>query len=217
MRGNNRWGAGLAIALGVMAAGCSSSKYENQIEQQKLQISELQQRNYQLEMDLSKQRAVADDLAKRQEAAPVDRGGATLGGETAGVSFGGGGASPGVSERIVLDSEVLFSSGSATLTTKGIAAVKSVAGQIKSKYPGHQIVVEGHTDNVPIKKAKDKFASNWELSTARANSVAKVLRENGIPSGTIQVAGLGDTKPAASNSTAAGRAKNRRVEITVLQ
>lgn len=228
MRGMN--GLGLVVTMGVAicGVGCSNTKYTNQIEQQKLQITELEQKNYQLELEASRQKALADEANRRaaEAATPMDTGGVSLGGETAGVSYGGdAGSSRGsrsgggetVSERIVLDGEVLFSSGSATLTSKGAEAVRAAATKIKKNYAGASVRVEGHTDNVPIKKSKGKFSSNQDLSKQRADAVAQVLIQQGISEQAVEIVGLGDTKPRSSNGTAAGRAKNRRVEIVVLQ
>ncbi len=217
--------AALVGALALLAPGCSNSKYSDQIEQQKLQISELQQRNYQMEMEASRQKAGNDALGARaaaSESGPSSAGGggAGLGGETAGVSFGGGdgGGGESVAEKIVLDSEVLFNSGQSSLSAKGLEALKSVAAKLKRNYSGRTIRVDGHTDNIPIKKTKDKFPTNWELSALRACSVARYLIEQGgLPAGNFYVAGFGDQRPRDSNSSSAGRAKNRRVEITILQ
>jgi chemotaxis protein MotB len=76
------------------------------------------------------------------------------------------------------------------------------------------VTVEGHTDNRPLRGTlKKKFATNQELSEARAANAAKALAEGGLSAPTTT--GFSDTKPVASNSTDAGRAKNRRVEIRV--
>jgi chemotaxis protein MotB len=77
--------------------------------------------------------------------------------------------------------------------------------------------VAGYTDNKPIKKLKKKFKSNWELSSARAGSVLHYLINKGhIKPQNIYLAGFGEYHPVSSNSTAAGRKKNRRVAIVVL-
>ncbi|MFT5117641.1 MAG: chemotaxis protein MotB [Kiritimatiellia bacterium] len=81
--------------------------------------------------------------------------------------------------------------------------------------PG-QIQVQGHTDNVPIRSAR--YRSNWELSAARAVSVAEALMGNGkVDSRRFEVSGFADTKPLADNKTALNRARNRRVEIVIRQ
>ena len=75
--------------------------------------------------------------------------------------------------------------------------------------------VAGYTDNVAIKGAlQKKFPSNKELSDARANSAAQALRDGGVSSN-LSAEGQGDSNPIANNTTAAGRVKNRRVEVIV--
>ena len=77
------------------------------------------------------------------------------------------------------------------------------------------IQVEGHTDNLPI--SNSKYPSNWELSTSRAISVAKIMMENGIKSNKINVAGYGEFRPLAKNTSNKNRAKNRRIELKLTQ
>lgn len=114
---------------------------------------------------------------------------------------------------VVLASDVLFPSGSATLSKEGKAAVGEVAGLLAS-IPRRQFQVEGHTDNVPISTAQ--YPSNWELAAARALHVVKTMREVGMPEDRISAASFGHSKPAASNETSEGRAQNRRIEITIV-
>ena len=79
---------------------------------------------------------------------------------------------------------------------------------------GQKVRVEGHTDNIPIRSGK--FASNWDLSTARATRVLMYLQEMGsIPPGKLAAAGYGEFRPLAPNDTPEGRAKNRRVEFVI--
>jgi chemotaxis protein MotB len=110
----------------------------------------------------------------------------------------------------VLTDKLLFDSGSATLQPAGdplMAEIVSLLNLDKS----HPIIVEGHTDNIPISTAE--FPSNWELSTARATSVVRYLIAHSISAGRLGAAGYAALDPVASNSTAAGRAHNRRVDI----
>jgi chemotaxis protein MotB len=81
---------------------------------------------------------------------------------------------------------------------------------------GRQVRVLGHTDNVPIRTAQ--FPSNWELSATRAVMVVRILSElHGVPAEHLSATGFGDSRPVADNLTPEGRAKNRRVEIVVLE
>ena len=115
-----------------------------------------------------------------------------------------------------LASNLLFESGQAQLKAAGADALRRV-GNILKDFPGRQVHVSGYTDNVPIRGAlKKKFPTNQELSQARAASAAKALREGGVI-GNLSVEGHGESNPVASNDTATGRAKNRRVEILVVK
>lgn len=107
-----------------------------------------------------------------------------------------------------------FVSGSATMSP----SYREVMGEIREVLllkPG-KILVQGHTDDRPIRT--QRFRSNWELSSARAVSVAHALMVGGeIKQNRFEVSGLSDTRPLASNETPAGRAENRRVEILIMQ
>jgi type VI secretion system protein ImpK len=76
-----------------------------------------------------------------------------------------------------------------------------------------RVVITGHTDNSPIKSAR--FPSNWHLSQERAKSVAAIIERKVLQSSRLQPEGRADSEPVASNDTAQGKAKNRRVELTV--
>jgi len=114
---------------------------------------------------------------------------------------------------VALNSDLLFRSGSSSLTTDGQKAVQEVAALLQS-IPEKKFQIEGHTDNVDIKS--NKFASNWELAAARSISVLKRMVEAGMPEERISAASYGESKPARSNDTKEGRAANRRVEIVVV-
>lgn len=114
---------------------------------------------------------------------------------------------------VELPDNVLFDSGDAQLKEQGQATLAEVAGVLRS-IEGRQFQVAGHTDSVPIRSRR--FASNWELSTARAVSVARYLIEQGIPGESISAAGYADTQPVDSNQTDEGRAHNRRIEIQLV-
>ena len=87
-----------------------------------------------------------------------------------------------------------------------------------TKHPELKIHVIGHTDNVPIRPgAHSRFASNWELSTARALAAVHYLTEQGgVDPNRVGAVGYGEFRPIADNATAEGRAKNRRIAITIL-
>lgn len=114
---------------------------------------------------------------------------------------------------VVLNTDVLFGSGSATLSMDGKGALGEVATLLAS-IPDRAFQIEGHTDNVPISTAQ--YPSNWELASARAITVLKTMVEAGLPPQRISAASFGDSKPAASNETAEGKAANRRIEIIIV-
>ncbi len=122
---------------------------------------------------------------------------------------------------ISLPSEVLFPTGSSDLSKQGEYAVVEVAAVLK-KLPDRRFLVVGHTDNQDFVKPKDGAASacapqdNWQLSTARALSVTKILVTAGMKADALVPAGVGANDPIADNATAAGRQKNRRIEIALL-
>lgn len=112
--------------------------------------------------------------------------------------------------QLILEDKLLFRSASARLTPPGRQMLEKVAAVIGPMNRGIQ--VEGHTDNVPIKTAR--YASNWELSTARAVQVVKFfVKQCGIAPERLSAAGYGSVKPRFSNDTAVDRARNRRVEL----
>jgi len=117
---------------------------------------------------------------------------------------------------ITLPDAILFHSGSATLNKQGIKPLE-VIGKVLERYPHRDICIEGHTDNVPIgPKIKEKYPTNWELSTCRAIQVKNYMVKNfRLDQSRVAVKGYGPFKPVASNSTPEGKAKNRRVVIVV--
>ncbi|HSF68393.1 MAG TPA: OmpA family protein [Nitrospiraceae bacterium] len=118
-------------------------------------------------------------------------------------------------ERLLINlaSGYLFGSGQDELKPAGADALKQVGAVLKD-FPEYKVAVDGHTDNVPIRGAlKKKFPSNKELSESRAANAAKALTEGGLGAATTH--GYADTKPVEPNTTDAGRAKNRRVEVRV--
>ena len=115
---------------------------------------------------------------------------------------------------ITFIAEVLFDSGKAKLREDSLPILSKVARILNEEVPDYAIGIEGHTDNEPIKYSSWK--SNWELSTARATSVLHHLEEKGIEPTRLSATGYGEYKPVASNATAEGRQKNRRVEVVIL-
>jgi chemotaxis protein MotB len=120
--------------------------------------------------------------------------------------------------RVVLQlhNDVLFDTGDADVKPDGKLAVEEVATALKG-VGGKRFQVAGHTDNQPIVTAKKiLFPTNWELSSARAIAVVKLLLAHGVDPGVLSAAGYGPFDPVASNGTPDGQAKNRRIEITLV-
>lgn len=111
------------------------------------------------------------------------------------------------------DDKILFVSGRADLQADAKRHLAELAGSIKLVQG--DVIVEGHTDSVPV--GKGKFRSNWELSAARAFSVIQTLTDAGVPAERLAAWGFGEHRPRADNATAEGRAQNRRIEIVILK
>jgi chemotaxis protein MotB len=103
------------------------------------------------------------------------------------------------------------------LKPAGAAVLRKVAA-VLAQHPSLKIHVIGHTDNVPIRAAaRSRFPSNWELSTARATAAVRFLTENaGVDPRRLGALGYGEFRPVADNATPEGRARNRRIAITIL-
>jgi chemotaxis protein MotB len=119
--------------------------------------------------------------------------------------------------RVGLVDKVLFNSGEAAVNKRGENVLMRV-GSILAGIADRQILVSGHTDQTPIgEKRATQFATNWELSVARATNVVRFLQEKAnVPGERLVASGYGEFHPVASNKTATGRAKNRRIEILLV-
>ena len=110
--------------------------------------------------------------------------------------------------------QVLFASGSASVSRKGHGILEAVAQEIVDI--GHAVEVVGHTDNQPVKVRAAEFPrGNLQLSARRAVEVASLLIESGVPAETVSVGGRGSWNPISSNDDDDGRARNRRVELII--
>jgi chemotaxis protein MotB len=116
--------------------------------------------------------------------------------------------------RLVLQlpNDVLFDVGQTALKPAGKDALTQIA-QVLRTVQGRNFQVAGHTDNLPIQTAR--FPSNWELSTERAVEVVRLLVSKGVDPRSLSAAGYGEFDPVGNNETPDGRAKNRRIEITL--
>lgn len=116
---------------------------------------------------------------------------------------------------VTLPNTILFESGKASLKNATNTELDHILSVIKQKYADKDIDVVGHTDTDPIVKTKDQWKDNLELSAQRALSVARYLIQHGIPEKQVRADACGSARPVTSNSSSAGKAKNRRVEIVV--
>lgn len=115
--------------------------------------------------------------------------------------------------KITLPMDNVFDSGSAVAKAKGKEWIATLVKSIKGKNY-KEIRVEGHTDNSPINSVN--FPSNWELSAARASDTVRFMIDNGVKPNKISAVGYGDTRPLVDNKTDVNKAKNRRIEITIV-
>ena len=115
--------------------------------------------------------------------------------------------------RVRLSESVLFPFGRAELNRRAEAPLAVIARALKDA--PHEVVVEGYTDDRPVRGGA--YRTNWELSVARAHAVLVGLASEGLPPQRLTVAGYGEFSPAAPNDDEAGRARNRRVELLIIE
>lgn len=115
---------------------------------------------------------------------------------------------------VSLAEQLLFASGSTEVDAKGVTALQQLAKAIKDQKDIH-IMVEGHTDNVPVSKKSTYMQDNWDLSVMRATAITKILTKAGLAPGQVTAAGKGEYVPLAPNTTAPNKQKNRRTEIII--
>jgi len=194
---------------GILAvgAGCSETK-KLRIENQQLgaNISNLQQENAELSSKADQYKSELDRLenSRRDLEEKLKGTGVTVKIKDGAVS-------------VSLPGAILFDSGQTILRSQSKAVLKKIASVIIVGAPNELVRIEGHTDNDPISRQKEKYKSNWELSTARAAAVLHFFVEDcGIPPTRVYIAGFGQYQPIANNTASAGKAKNRRVEFVII-
>jgi len=202
--------ASQALAAGLQAGAGDKDKLAADLAASKARIAELEQQLADRDKELAGLRGeLSAEMAKLKEAQrgliralrpQIEKGDIT-------VDLN--------NERLLINlaSSYLFGSGQDELKSGGADALKQVGAVLKD-FPEYKVAVDGHTDNVPIQGAlKKKFPTNKELSESRAANAAQALTEGGLGAATTH--GYADTKPIEPNTTASGRAKNRRVEVRV--
>ena len=119
--------------------------------------------------------------------------------------------------RVTFVDKLLFDSGSTKINVEGQETLLKLAETLR-KRQGQDIIVQGHTDDVPIRRdVRDRFPTNWELSTARATSVVRFLQDKaGIDPGRCIACGYSYYRPVATNNAEKGRRQNRRIEIILV-
>ncbi|MFT4841494.1 MAG: flagellar motor protein MotB [Planctomycetota bacterium] len=201
----------LSLVATSLATSCTT-RYQDMLKDRDDQIRSLNG-------DLARMRGENDELQGRLTAAPRPTEATTTRpepsslindiqrdlGSDAVVSYRRGRISIGVNNRVT------FSSGSTSLKNSSHQVLRGVAKVLKSQFSGRRFYVEGHTDTDPIRKTKDKYSSNRDLSMQRADSVAKYLISQGVPESAIVTVGFGQFDPLDRSKKAA----NRRVEIVV--
>lgn len=115
---------------------------------------------------------------------------------------------------VSLAEQLLFGSGSIDVDGKGVSALQQLAKAIKDQ-KDINIMVEGHTDNVPISRKSQYMQDNWDLSVMRATSITRILTKAGVSPSRITASGRGEFVPLASNDTPQNKQKNRRTEIII--
>ena len=215
---------GVVLAIGVLiatAAGCS----QQQLEERNVALTRQLQDAQNLNADLQQQsdslkaqnQAMEADLAQAKAAAAGKPGAVPVRPARAKPEFGEGVETAIVGQEltVTLPETILFESGKANLKPASKRILEKIAAVLNKDYPSDKIRVEGHTDNVPISKSKKDWQDNWDLSCNRSMAVTRFLAQKGVNPRRLSAAGYSFYKPIASNDTAAGRAKNRRVVIVV--
>jgi chemotaxis protein MotB len=215
-----RFGTLLAAALcaAPMFASCASQQYQTALDERDAENRALREDNAQLKGQLrdaryqneSLEAALAEANARllaepETESRPRDA-------ELEGLGVGVGTRDGNV--VYTLPQEITFASGKADLTSGGKRALDAVAQRLRAEFTDAEYYIEGHTDTDPIRKSS--FDSNRDLSVARAMAVLRYLVDSaGIKDGQCALVAWGEYRPLTGNDSAANKARNRRVEITV--
>ena len=182
-------------------------------EQLLLSIDQLQRKNLQLEQELEREKIAREArLAKLKNTydqlvgaleGEIKRGEITITNLEGKLS-------------VNLLSQILFDSGKTDVKPEGKKLLSNL-GDVISKHPDRALSIEGHTDNVKISsRLKERYPTNWELSTARATSIVHYLQKDvGISGDRLSATGFSEYRPVADNSTSEGRAMNRRIQINL--
>lgn len=115
---------------------------------------------------------------------------------------------------VSMENKLLFASGKWEVQPEGVTALNDLSSVLKNQ-KDLEIIIEGHTDNVPYATKSNDISDNWDLSVMRATSITKILESKGVSPHKMTAAGRSKYVPIGDNSTEAGKTKNRRVEIII--
>ena len=199
------------VAL-ISSGGCKSSQLKGENDRLRAQVIDLKGQNRDIDERLLMAEAensrLKNDLAlSRQQVENVQK---ELGAGTRVIEREG---------KLVMElsGEVFFGSGKSELKSAARTALKNLARVLERDYPGSVVRISGHTDNQPIRATKKLYKSNWELGSSRALAVLHYLVDScGIAPTRIYAATFGEYYPIAPNTSAAGKKKNRRVEVVIM-
>jgi chemotaxis protein MotB len=197
------WCAVLILCVGFVLSGCAVNFYK-QSPRSKAELAKLQQQVSELERQRQEEQAkfaAVKEMLEKKLKNQIDDEQVYLKMSDSGLV-------------IVLSDEVLFDSGKADIKGSAEPMLDKMTEIIIREVPDKNVGISGHTDNVPI--TYSNWKSNWELSSARAMTVLHYMEGQGVPSERLSATGYGEYRPVSSNSTAKGRARNRRVEIVIL-
>jgi len=220
------WGPGVAVVMAALAAAGCCDKEKKQLVALTQDYNDLSSRNKELRDELAKAKADEQDLESKLSATETELGAAkdelarlkAKGPEPGDGKGTAGGWDRGLGgDKITVGSDLLFSAGRATLSAKGKTALNKIVADLKDTYAGLPVRVMGYTDGDPIKRSKNLWKDNLDLSANRAMAVTRYLISKGVSAARVETIGMGATHPIASNTTKAGKAKNRRVEIVVIR
>lgn len=209
----------VGLALAVALSGCVSTYdytalrakrdlLEGDNAQLQDQVDQLQARVTKLSADLEARRREANTLRETYQGLLAEMEAELASGKVTIDALSGG-------VRVRLSNEILFDPGSTELGASGVTLLARVASQLEGS--SHRIDVHGHTDNVAIGGAlAERYPTNWELAGARASRVVRLFAAAGIAEPRLSAVSRGDSEPVASNSDAAGRARNRRIDIRLV-
>ena len=210
----------VVVVLTIGLVGCASTRLKKENENLKAQVLQLNDSLAAAESESSRATAENQSLQSELEKTRADYAAKNAELEKMAAKLRAGGLDVTVREGMVvvtLPQQVLFDSGSAKISSGGRSQLGQLARALNADFKDFTVEVNGHTDTDPIVRTKDRYKSNWELSYDRAQTVAYNLIEQKVEPKRVKVTANSQYRPLASNTSSAGKAKNRRVEILVIR